>query len=240
MVFTFTDFGVSGPYLGELEASLYRYQATPPCIHLMSDAPKFNPSASAYLLAALVKRLPSKCVVLGVVDPGVGDNLRAPIVMRADGRWYVGPDNGLFANVAQHAQYVDVWEILWRPQELSNSFHGRDLFAPVAAMLSRGEHPNLRRLGEWVGNDWPVELSEIIYIDRYGNAISGIDARLHCDKSVIVGGERLPRVTTFSRVQRHAGLCYENSSGLLEIAVNQGSACDRYNLSIGSKISLCD
>ena len=153
MIVMFTDFGVAGPYAGQMKAALAAVAPAVSAIDLMHDAPVFRPKASAYLLAALVRPLPAGTVVLGVVDPGVGSPGRRPVAARAGGRWFVGPDNGLFAIAAQHAGGGEWWEIDWRPERLSNTFHGRDLFAPVAARLALGEEPPAPR--------HPAELSRI-------------------------------------------------------------------------------
>ena len=95
-----------------------------------------QPRLAAYLLAALAVEFPKGSVFLCVVDPGVGGD-RLPVVLEADGRWFVGPDNGLLNTVAAQSEHV-VWRIItWRPELLSASFHGRDLFAPIAANIAR-------------------------------------------------------------------------------------------------------
>ncbi len=138
MIVLFTDFGWQGPYVGQMKAVLAKQAPREPLIDLMHDVPTFNPRAAAYLLASLIDPFPPDTVFLTVVDPGVGSQLRSPCVMKAAGRWYVGPDNGLFNVIAKQAASYMAWEIDWRPDTLSDSFHGRDLFAPVAAQLARG------------------------------------------------------------------------------------------------------
>ena len=91
-------------------------------------------------------------MVLGVVDPGVG-TARRPVVLWADGNWYVGPDNGLFALIARRAADRAAWTIDWRPETLSASFHGRDLFAPVEQGLGPTPDGHLDELEDGVGVD---------------------------------------------------------------------------------------
>ena len=131
MIVLVTDFGLAGPYTGQVKAVLTQAAPGVPVIDLFADAPAGNAKASAYLLAAYAAWFPAGTVFLSVVDPGVGSE-RAPVVVEADGRWYVGPGNGLFELVRRRAAVSRCWEITWRPATLSNSFHGRDLFAPVA------------------------------------------------------------------------------------------------------------
>ncbi|HLO74902.1 MAG TPA: SAM-dependent chlorinase/fluorinase, partial [Magnetospirillum sp.] len=136
----FTDFGSSGIYLGQVRSVLVGAAPQCPVVDLMSDAPAWNPRAAAYLLAALAPYWPADMVVMAVVDPGVGSK-RLPLLAEIDGRWFVGPDNGLFAILARRAATCRTWAITWQPRALSASFHGRDLFAPVAARLAVGEAP---------------------------------------------------------------------------------------------------
>jgi S-adenosyl-L-methionine hydrolase (adenosine-forming) len=135
MIALFTDFGLHGPYTGQMKAVLHQMAPGVPVIDLFADAPAGNPKAAAYLLAAYAAWFPTGTIFLCVVDPGVGGE-RPPLIIEADERWYVGPGNGLFELVQRRANAVRRWDITWQPERLSASFHGRDLFAPVAAMLA--------------------------------------------------------------------------------------------------------
>jgi S-adenosylmethionine hydrolase len=243
MIVLFTDFGVAGPYVGQMKSVLCQRAPSTPVIDLMHDAPAFDAQASAYLLASLVSEFPRDCVFLCVVDPGVGSE-RRPLIARINGRWFVGPDNGLFDIVAQHAMGSDEarwWEISWQPQRLSASFHGRDLFAPVAAMLANGEAPPGQRIEIPVDRlcRWPGDLEKIIYIDHFGNAMTGIRAVSLDDDQIIAAGEqRLCRARTFADVPAGQGFWYVNSNGLVELAVNQGRADEILRLAIGDDVTL--
>ena len=140
-ILLFTDFGADDLYVGQVEAMLDRYAPGVRVIDLLHEAPPFNVRASAHLIAALAQGLPRGHVFLGVVDPGVGSD-RAAIVLRADGRWYVAPDNGLFSVVASRAASKSVWRITGHPPGVSPSFHGRDIFAPMAAAVATDDFPN--------------------------------------------------------------------------------------------------
>ena len=128
MIVLFTDFGLSGPYTGQVKSVLYRAAPGVPVVDLFADAPAFRPRAAAYLLAAYVDEFPPGTVFLCVVDPGVGTEQRQPVVVEAGRRWFVGPDNGLFNVVVKRAGSATRWPVAWRPRRLSNTFHGRDLF----------------------------------------------------------------------------------------------------------------
>lgn len=240
MIVMFTDFGLEGPYLGQMQAVLAREAPGVPVINLFADAPAFEPRAAAYLLAAHVPEFPADTVFLCVVDPDVGTARRA-VVVEADGRCFVGPDNGLLNVVAMRAARLAAWEITWRPERLSASFHGRDLFAPVAACIARGENvpgepivwpvPEVAR--------WPADLAEVIYIDRYGNAATGIRAGVLSHKTVLqVGGRRLRYCRTFGEAPTGEPFWLENANGLVEIAVNRGSAAALLGLHIGMVIGV--
>jgi hypothetical protein len=240
MIVLFTDFGLAGPYIGQMKAVLIREAPGVPIIDLFADAPRTSPKSSAYLLAAYSTWFPPACVLLAVVDPGVGSD-RAAIVVEADGRRYVGPDNGLFELVVRRARAVRSWEIVWRPPGLSASFHGRDVFAPVAAQLARGAAPEDRLRPAPIGRrpEWPDELPEIVYIDHFGNAMTGIRATaLAAGAALCAGGRRIAHARTFAEVPQGHAFWYGNGNGLAEIAVNRGRADAGLGLAVGSPVAI--
>jgi S-adenosyl-L-methionine hydrolase (adenosine-forming) len=240
LIVLFTDFGLHGPYVGQMKAVLHQTAPGIPAIDLFADAPAGNPKASAYLLAAYAAWFPAATVFLCVIDPGVG-GARPPIIVEADGRWYVGPGNGLFELVQRRARETRSWHIDWSPERLSASFHGRDLFAPVAAMLARGEPPPGRpcRDGAHRRADWPDDLCEIAYVDHFGNAMMGVRAAMLPANARLAAGDRvLERASTFSDLPPGAAFWYENSNGLAEIAVNLGRADRDLGLAIGVPVAV--
>ncbi|MGE0080829.1 MAG: S-adenosyl-l-methionine hydroxide adenosyltransferase family protein [Thiohalomonadaceae bacterium] len=237
MIVLFTDFGLEGPYVGQMKAVLAREAPGVPVIDLFADAPGFASQASAYLLAAYVEEFPRGTVFLAVVDPGVGTDTREPLLVEADGRWFVGPGNGLFNVIGQRAAHVRANTITWRPARLSASFHGRDLFAPVAARIARGEQVAGTPLEGWI-EPWPAELAEVIYVDHFGNAMTGIRAASVSADTIDVNGHRLKRARTFGEVAPGEAFWYENANGLLEVAVNQDRADAVLGIGIGTSIRL--
>lgn len=236
MILLFTDFGLEGPYVGQMKAVLHRDAPGVPVIDLFADAPVFDARRSAYLLSAYAMEFPPPSVFLAVVDPGVGGE-RRPIVVEADGRLFVGPDNGLFELVWRRAAQRRAFVVDWRPARLSASFHGRDLFAPVAARLAREDHAGLSPIERPTQTDWPDDLAEIVYVDRYGNAMTGLRAASVAEDATIeIADRRLPRLRTFSDALQGDGFWYENSNGLVEIAVNRGRADWDLGLTIGSPV----
>jgi S-adenosylmethionine hydrolase len=238
MILLFTDFGLEAPYVGQMKIVLARLEPDMPAIDLMHDVPVFDPKAGAYLLASLVPEMPHGVVVLAVVDPGVGSARRA-LAVKADGRWFLGPDNGLFEFVIRRAQTVQAYEIAWCPAKLSSSFHGRDLFAPVAASLSRGEQAELTPLAvSDIGRpDWPDDWAAIIYRDRFGNLITGLRAEGFSPQDCFESSQGpLSYRRTFSEAAPGEAFWYENSNGLVEFAVNQGNAGQKLGLGLGDEI----
>lgn len=236
----FTDFGFNAPYVGLLKLSVLRNASNLQLIDLCHNAPVFDAQSAAYLLAACVADFPEGTVFLGVVDPGVGGP-RSGLILKADGRWYVGPDNGLFDRIGSFAQCVEAWRITWLPERLSASFHGRDLFAPVAARLaSNAASPELLGIKTpFLARDWPRDLAQIIYIDDYGNAMTGIRGHaVNEGMSISLDKHTLKWARTFSDVSLGGGFWYENSLGLVELAVNQGSAAVLYGLKEGDSVQI--
>jgi len=237
MIFIFTDYGFEGPYLGQVETVLYQQAPNEKVINLMVDAPRNNPKASAYLLASLIPQIPAGSILFCVVDPGVGSDKDMPVILKIDGHWLIGPDNGLFDLVVRQAKEIDVWEIIWKPEKLSNSFHGRDLYAPVCGMLTNEVEVPGNKLDWQDMHGWPDDLNEIIYIDHFGNCMTGIRTETVNKKTIIkTSNQEISNADTFSDVSEGQAFWYINSNGLVEIAVNQGRACDEFGITIGSKI----
>lgn len=256
MLILFTDYGWHDPYVGQVKAVLAGLAPGVPVIDLLHAVPDFNAHAGAHLLAALCQDLPScgsrtsdsqrfprplageGAVVLAVVDPGVGGP-RSGAVLEADGRFYVGPDNGLLSVLAGRARSVNTWRISWQPENLCPSFHGRDLFAPIAALIAAGQFPSERltaTAGLAVRFD-AGDLARILYLDHYGNAWTGIRGSLVAPGSEIeVNGQGLPWRRVFLEAEKGEAFWHVNSSGLVEIAVNRGSAAQKLGLKVADAV----
>lgn len=238
-IFLFTDFGSSDIYVGQVKAALLEYAPRQSVVDLLHEVPSFNIRAAAHLLAALLPRVPSGAVVLAVVDPGVG-SAREAVAVRADGRWLVGPDNGLLSVVAARAAGHEAYTIAWRPKALSSSFHGRDLFAPVAGLLARGDRRRARlrraRLAVAFGAN---DLGEVIYVDHFGNIVTGLRASAFSRNHVLVtNGVRIPYARVYSEVPQGELFWYENSIGLVELAANSASAQRILGIAPGCPLAL--
>lgn len=238
MILLFTDYGAAGIYVGQVKMVLAECAPGVPVIDLLHEAPPFNVRAGAHLLAALSTRLHVGDVVLAVVDPGVG-GVRDAIAVCTGRCWLVAPDNGLASVAAARADEANLFTIGWRPDVLSASFHGRDLFAPVAAMLARGDPAGARletraKLSVTLG---PDDLAEIVYLDHFGNAMTGLRARnLPPGTRLAVAGRTIAYARVFSSAPAGDLFWYENSIGLAEIAGNRESAACRLGLAVGQQV----
>jgi S-adenosylmethionine hydrolase len=238
VIVLFTDFGLHDPYVGQIKARLTELAPAQTVVDLLHEAPDFNPHAGAHLLAAFAPTFPPGCVFLAVVDPGVGTP-RDAVVVLAQGRWFVGPDNGLLSVAAARDPAHRCWRISWRPEALSATFHGRDLFAPIAADIARGEFPNdkLQALDALHVQFDAGELPRVIYIDHFGNAWTGLHDVGH-DAHVTAAGRRFQHGESFGFVGKGEGFWFINSVGLLELAVNRGSAAAAYGLKVGDPVQV--
>lgn len=239
MIVLFTDFGADDLYVGQVKAALLQHGAAGvPIVDLLHSAPAFQVPAAAHLLAALQGRFDAGTVFLAVVDPGVGGT-REAVVVHADGKWFVGPDNGLLSVLAARAGQAQCWRIVWRPPALSMSFHGRDLFAPIAARVASGGLP-ADRVEASIGLSAQLgagDLAEIIYVDHYGNAMTGLRAgQLSPAICLEAGGRPVGYAPVFSAAPSGSPFWYENSIGLAEIAVNLGGAAVELGLRVGDPV----
>lgn len=239
MIALFTDFGVADPYVGQMHAILARDAPGVPIVDLFHSVPNFDIRAGAYLLPALSAVFPRDSVFVCVVDPGVGGSRRA-LALRVDRRWYVGPDNGLFHVLVRRATECECRTIDWRPDTLSASFHGRDLFAPVAAGLARGAAPTGAPTDPTVpAGAWPDDLPTVVYLDHYGNAVTGMRAAA-LDRTCVlsVGGRRLRYARVYTEVAPGEIFWYENANGLVEIAMRQGDCAAALGLTLGAAVAI--
>jgi S-adenosylmethionine hydrolase len=239
MIVLFTDFGADDIYVAQLKAALLQHLSPGRVIlDLLHSVPRYRVRAGAHLLAALQARFPPEAVFVAVVDPGVGTS-RDAVVVRADDKWYVGPDNGLLSVVSARANKSNTWRIVWHPQGMSASFHGRDLFAPVAALIAEGSLP-ADKLQETDALDVQLgreDLREVIYIDSFGNALTGLRAASVSHAATIaVRGHRIAYGRVFAEASEGGTFWYENSIGLVEIAVNRASAAERLGIDIGDAV----
>lgn len=240
MLVLFTDYGWQDPYVGLMKAVLHAAAPGQPVVDLLHAAPDFNAHAGAHLLDALALDIPIGSVLLCVVDPGVGGSRQA-VVVEADGRFYVGPDNGLLSLVAARGEQRQLWRITWRPEHLSDTFHGRDLFAPIAAAIAAGHWPTdrLEVMDKLEVEFDAADLPRIIYIDHYGNAWTGIRGGLaEPGMTLSINQQNLSWRRTFGEASKGEAFWHVNASGLVEIAANRANAAQHLGLKVGDQVRL--
>lgn len=239
MIVLFTDFGADDIYVPQVKAALLEHlRVGTDIVDLLHSVSNFHVRAGAHLLAALQDRFPAGTVFLAVVDPGVGTD-RDAVILHTDGKWYVGPDNGLLSVVAVRAVETQTWRIIWRPQILSASFHGRDLFAPIAAWIADGSLPadKIEGIAELHVRLGPDDLSEVIHADHYGNALTGVRARnVPQSARIAVREHRLPHARVFAEAPVGSAFWYENSVGLVELAANRASVVQLLGIEVGDPV----
>jgi S-adenosylmethionine hydrolase len=245
-----TDFGLSDPYVGVMKAAVLRAFPGATLVDLCHELEAQDVSAAAFWLARSYRYFPAGTVHLAVVDPGVGSE-RAALAVLADGHAFVGPDNGLLASLAAlpGAETFQLDAAALGLEPLSRTFHGRDLFAPVAGRLAAGllertslgapAHPlvpdPLPRLERLDG----ALLGQVVLVDRFGNALTNIDASHVSNNSVLqVLGCELSIVGTYREAPPGECVGLRGSFGVLEIALSDGSAAQALGLARGSRVIL--
>jgi S-adenosylmethionine hydrolase len=253
MIAFFTDWGNDSYYVGVCKAVMKTINKNVEIIDVLHDTKKFDPKVNAHILYRFSKDFPEGTIFLSVIDAGVGSN-RKPIILKSKTRnfYFVAPDNGLLTLVAEEYGIDKLIEInnekYYFRKSYSTTFHGRDIFSPVAAYLSKGvpieefgqeiNSINLFRYKNPEIKDDSIE-GEIIFFDTFGNIQTNIPAELgdtlfkkddkinihYTNKKVQAYYERV-----FSDVLPGELLIHPESSGFLEIAVNQGSAKEMLEL----------
>ena len=248
-----TDFGTHDWFVGTMKGVIAGIASKAPVIDLTHEVPAGDIRAGAFALAASYRYFPKRTVHIAVVDPGVG-SARKPIAVQTAHYFFVGPDNGV-SSLALRTEKIKTIRALENKdyflQPVSQTFHGRDIFAPVAAHLSRGLA--IQTVGkaqtDFARLDWPeprlrrarIE-GEVIYIDRFGNGITNLNREILSScaaTSCEVHGRRrwtCPLRRFYQAVPVKMPVAVLGSSGFLEIAVNSGSAEKLLGLRLGTRV----
>jgi S-adenosylmethionine hydrolase len=255
-----TDFGTRDHYVGAVKGAVLAACPEAEIVDVTHEVSPHDVAEGAFALGAAYRAFPGRTVFVGVVDPGVGTNRRG-LAVEAGGYRFVAPDNGLLTFVlADHAD-ASVREItnagLFR-HEVSPTFHGRDVFAPVAGHLARGapldligptaSAPVLLELPRMVSRGAGEWEAVVLHVDRFGNLTTNVtrpdlegilagpgDA---AGVTVVIEGTGLPLVRTYADVPQGEGCALVGSSDRLEVAVNRGSAARLLGASRGSLVRL--
>jgi S-adenosyl-L-methionine hydrolase (adenosine-forming) len=250
-----TDFGTADHYVGVMKGVLLASAPQLQVVDLTHEVEPGRVEAGAFALLASYRYFPAGTVHVGVVDPGVGSQRRA-LLVDAAAQYFVGPDNGLFSYVLEReptAQVVEVTDERYFRQPRSDTFHGRDVFAPLAAALASGVKPY--ELGPILTQ--PVRLpplrpqllasgalmGRILHVDRFGNCVTsltpgdlpraGTHLRLTAGDCLITELRR-----HYSGAAPGAPFAIWGSSGFLELSVNGGSAADLLGIAPGAAVEV--
>jgi S-adenosylmethionine hydrolase len=254
----FTDFGTRDAYVAQLKGAILSIHSTAHLVDLLHEVDAFDVRAAAYLLDAAARYFPARTIVVAVVDPGVGTARRPVLLVTQAEKYYVGPDNGLFTRVIEReglqAAYMLTQSAYFLPQ-VSATFHGRDLFAPVAAHLARGIEPaqfgprltelvrlpytGPQRVGETI-------VGEVVHVDHYGNIATNIPSEMlgHLAPGqwlTLTLAERthvLPFVKTYEAGPQDQPVCLINSNDACEIALPHGNAAAGLTVQVGDRVVL--
>jgi len=254
-----SDFGLKDSYVAQMKAAILSICPKATIVDISHQVERHNLIMGAFILASAAPYFPDGTVHVAVVDPSVGGK-RRPILIETNRSFYVGPDNGLLVLAAKSDEIKTVYHIVgerFMAEQVSATFHGRDIFAPVAAHVANGVEPSKigRMITDFAVSDYSEAKKErgtvdceVVHIDGFGNIVTNLHSR-DLDKTVIRYGSSfklkhdsksvaLKLCRTYSDVQVGTLLGLIGSHGFLEIAVNQGSAAERLEVTQGSKLKL--
>jgi hypothetical protein len=251
-----TDFGTRDAYVGAIKGAILSLNPEAVLVDLSHEVPPQDIRAGALILAAAAPYFPPGAIHLAVVDPGVGSGRRA-LAARCRGQFWVGPDNGLFHLIFHQASPLTMVSlenpIYFRPQ-VAATFHGRDIFAPVAAHLSLGV--DLSSLGPQISDPVPLKMpephidaeairGEIIYLDQFGNLVSNIPAGVvtawlgEQEANLEIGPVKIRGLArTYTDVPPGEFLALVGSHGFLEIACTMDNAARRLKGGVGLPVEI--
>lgn len=254
-----TDFGERDCFVASMKGVILSINSSAAIVDLSHQIASHQIQEAGYFLKSCYRYFPERTIHVAVVDPGVGTERRALLVSAA-GSFFVGPDNGVFTEVLEQEVGAKVWQInspQYRLETVGTTFDGRDVFAPAAAWLSKGVPPTF--FGPVVHDPirrsvaipiWHEELlvGKIISVDRFGNLISNITARQVREFQAATGqaveihiGTQVINelVESYSQGNRQAPSALINSSGSLEIFLQEASAAQSLQVGIGEEVRLC-
>jgi S-adenosyl-L-methionine hydrolase (adenosine-forming) len=228
-----TDFGLQDPFVGIMKGVLAGLAPKAAVVDLCHGVPPQDIKTGALFLRMAAPFFPAKTLFVAVVDPGVGSRRRV-LFARTKRQAFLAPDNGLLSWLPERVlEWRSVENAKLFLPEVSTTFHGRDVFAPVAARLARGLPP--AALGPKISDPfrivWPE--SEIVAIDRFGNAITSVEGPV---KAVRYKGKDIPVGKTYADVNPGEAVAVLGSSGLLELCVRNGSFAERSSASRGEPL----
>ncbi len=257
----FTDYGSDDPYVAQIKGAILTIDGGARLLDLCHSVNPYNILEGSFLLDQCAEEFPPGTIFVAVVDPGVGSERDPVLLQTGKGKYYLGPDNGLFTDVINREGLSQAWRLdrpnFYRQGDLSHTFHGRDIFGPIAAHLALGTPPE--RLGTPIKTLVLLTQREatfsgglisttVLHIDRFGNVILNLAAgsdpagRLNEENlvKILIGRESFsaPFVKSYSEVEKGRLLLLYGGAGLLEISENQGSAARQLRVEPGASVVL--
>jgi S-adenosyl-L-methionine hydrolase (adenosine-forming) len=239
-----SDFGLSDAYVAEMKATILRHAPAARLIDVTHDIPAQDVLAGSIALQRALAAFGAGTLHLAVVDPGVGTR-RKLLVVKINRQTVICPDNGLITWAWRLFPGAKAFELTWRPKRFSNTFHGRDIMAPVVGMLAAGKslRPLVSRqikpiLLDILPAGPSAKWGQIIHIDRFGNAMTNLPAAHFTSKNraIRIRGKSIGVYKTYGEVKAGAALALIGSGGFLEIAVRDASAAKRFSLRVGDRV----
>ncbi len=247
-----TDFGYEDPFAGVMKGVILKINPRAGIVDITHGIRPHDIREAAYTIGTNYRYFPDDTIHVVVVDPGVGSN-RRPIMVLTEHHYFIGPDNGVFTHICNASH--DILEVIhitadhYFLSSHSPTFHGRDVFAPIAAYLSRGV--GMLKFGEPITDYQKIDLpvpsvtpdgvlqGEVIHIDRFGNAITNItkaDIGMTGRLKAMFGEIEVPLKKFYSDAPDGSLCCLLNSSDHLELFIDRGSAASKYNISPGDQV----
>lgn len=250
-----TDFGLNDSFVGVMKGVISRINPQAKIVDLCHEIESHNIHDAAFLLESSYPYFPEGTVFLIVVDPGVGSE-RKSVIVETEKYIFVAPDNGVLSFLTERdiKRIIQITNEEYFLKPVSHTFHGRDIFAPVAAHLSRGENvekfgPAIRKINRLKFPEPQVKnnrlLGEVMYVDHFGNLITNInqDAFLRFIESkkfqIVIGKAKISKISSSYREGKEGlPIAIFGSFDNLEISLYGDDASRRLNLNKGSKISI--
>ena len=245
-----TDFGTADYYVGAMKGVILSINPSAAIVDVTHDVSPQDIEHAAFVLMSCYREFPAGTIHLAVVDPGVG-SVRRAILIAAAGQFFVGPDNGVFSYILDNEEDASVFQITasqYFRQPLSNTFHGRDVFAPVGAHLSKGTSPGsfgpmiedavrLRPVKAEATNPGKVK-GRLLHIDRFGNCVTNIDqSGLNEGARLLVNKKKITSFHTSYAEAKRGLFAIGGSAGFLEISVRNGSAAKVLKAKRGDEVT---
>lgn len=240
MIALLTDFGLKDFFVAQMKGVIFSINEKIKLIDLTHELEPCNIKQAQFFIQFSYKYFPENTIFCCVVDPGVG-TCRKPIAVKFNNMWFVGPDNGLFS----FAKNGEIFEIVNNSESISKTFHARDIFAPVAAKISKNDCKNLMKVNK-LEVVKPLEFidkigtynGEILHIDRFGNMITNIHNHNYKRAKIHLNNVILSKFCETFEQSHEELFIIKGSCGLLEIVCNKKSAAELTGLKINTRIKV--